>query len=96
MFVILSRIPPFVPLEGNLKPNNLLEKAKRFGKGKLYGPETIVFTEDGKMITGLLNGQIVSVEENGDYHKIVQIGDQTDEKICSKEFLYDLDYFKAL
>ena len=42
------------------------------------------------MYTGLMNGQIVKVDVAGDIHKIVQMGSQNDENICSKS-----NYFKA-
>lgn len=68
----------------NLKPNNLLTQAQYIGKGKLQGPETIVFSRNGSMYTGLLNGQIVRIEhKDNEVHRVTQIGAQTIEKICS-------------
>ena len=84
-------MPNLIPFEGALKPNNLLEKAKYIAHKKVTGPETIVFSNDGSMYTGLMNGQIVKVDVAGDIHKIVQMGEQNDENICSKS-----NYFKTL
>jgi hypothetical protein len=47
-----------------LLKNNLLEKVEYIAKGKLRGPETIIFIND-TLYTGLLNGQIVRVDEDG-------------------------------
>ena len=82
LLLIYLRLPPLIPFEVNLKANTLLQKATHLADKNLAGPETIVFTDNGTMITGLVNGQIVSVDENGNVYKIVQIGDETDEKIC--------------
>jgi hypothetical protein len=86
--LVYFRTSPWVSLDGNLKPNNLLQKASHLAEKKLAGPETILFTENGTLITGLVNGQIVSVDENGNVHKIVHIGDETDEKLCGKIVIY--------
>ena len=69
------KLPESPKFEGNLKENFLLQKAEHFAKGKLIGPETILFVND-TMYTGLSNGQIVRVDENGNPHKIVQIGEE--------------------
>ena len=79
-----SRMQPPPPLEGNLKPNDKLAKASYIAHNKVPGPETIVFSANGSMYTGLMNGQIVRVDDEGNVHKVVQIGSQTDEKICSE------------
>ena len=47
---------------GNLQINNLLTNAKYIGYKKLRGPETLVFSSNGSMYTGLLNGQIVRID----------------------------------
>ena len=75
---------PVPPLEGNLKPNDKLTKASYIAHKKVFGPETIVFSSNGSMYTGLMNGQIVRVDGEGNVHKVAQIGPQTDEKICSE------------
>jgi len=81
----LPRIIPFDSVE-NLKENNLLTKATYIGHGKLQGPETIVFSQNGTMYTGLMNGQIVRVDTiSNTVHKIAQFGYQTNENICSIE-----------
>jgi len=79
----LPRIIPFDSVE-NLKENNLLTKATYIGHGKLQGPETIVFSQNGTMYTGLMNGQIVRVDTiSNTVHNIAQFGYQTNENICS-------------
>lgn len=91
---ILSRLPPTIEFEGNLKQNNLLQKSVYIGHNKAKGPETVVFTPDGSLYTGLLNGQIVRIDEENNVHKIVQIGEETDENICSNYFHFLLNSFK--
>ena len=44
--------------------NYLLQNVEFIAKGKLRGPETIIFIND-TLYTGLLNGQIVRVDEFG-------------------------------
>ena len=78
-----------VPFVGSLEKNDLLEKASYVGYGKLVGPETIVFTSNGSMYTGLMNGQIVRVEPDKTFYKVAQFGDETNETICS----FFLNYF---
>lgn len=64
----------------------MLQNAQIFAKGKLRGPETILFIND-TMYTGLSNGQIVRVDKDGNPHKIVQIGDANDDA-CSSFLLF--------
>ena len=90
---LFKSLPDLIPFEGALKANNLLEKAKYIAHKKVTGPETIVFAKDGNMYTGLMNGQIVKIDVAGEVHKIVQMGDQTDDAICSKYILIDLDKY---
>lgn len=80
---MLFRLPKFQPLEGNLTPNNKLESAKYLGLTRLRGPETIVFTPDGHILTGIMNGQIVRVSKEGKIETIVQIGDEKNETLCN-------------
>jgi hypothetical protein len=70
-------------MEGNLEVNDKLTKATYLGYKKLAGPETIVFNEKGELFTGLLNGQIARIDENGNVHNIIRMGDETNEEICS-------------
>ncbi len=70
-------------MQGGLEVNDKLTKATYLSFRSLAGPETIVFNEKGELITGLLNGQIARIDENGNVHKIVQIGDELDESICN-------------
>lgn len=77
--------PEVTPFEGNLKPNTFLQNAKYIGRGKLRGPETIVFDKDGNLYTGTVNGQIVKIDKNdrNKIVKVVQMGEENDEKICN-------------
>lgn len=76
------KLPESPKFEGNLLKNNLLEKVEYIAKGKLRGPETIIFIND-TLYTGLLNGQIVRVDEDGNVHKVVQGGDEENIKLCN-------------
>ena len=69
------KLPESPKFEGNLKENLLLQNAVYFAKDNLVGPETILFLNN-TMYTGLTNGQLVRVDENGNVHKIVQIGER--------------------
>jgi sugar lactone lactonase YvrE len=70
-------------LEGNLAANKKLESAQYIGHKALRGPETIVFTNDGTMYTGLMNGQIVRITKTGNIEKVAQIGEETNETLCN-------------
>lgn len=62
----------------------MLTNSKYIGHKKLRGAETIIFSTTGQMFSGLLNGQIVRVDpETNEIFKIVQIGHETNEEICS-------------
>jgi sugar lactone lactonase YvrE len=74
---------PKIAFEGKLAPNTLLASAKHLAYKNLQGPETIVFAQDGTLYTGLMNGQIVKVDLAGGVHKIVQIGQETNETLCN-------------
>jgi hypothetical protein len=65
-----------------LKANNLLESPQYIGYQMIKGPEAIVFDSNGSIYTGLANGQIVRIDPNGHIEKIVQIGEEMDERIC--------------
>ncbi len=50
----------------------------------MHGPETIEFSKNGTMYTGLMNGQIVRIDLNDEsIHTVAQFGSQTNETICS-------------
>lgn len=85
LIIFFYRLPELEPFTGNLKPNNLLEKAKYIGKNKLHGPEAIVFDKEGNIYTGLVNGQIVKIDKTfqNNIKVIAHMGEETDEKICS-------------
>lgn len=70
----------------------MLQNAAHFAKGKIRGPETILFINDS-MYTGLLNGQVVKIDNDGNPHKIVQIGDEFRDSICSKKYFFKF-FFK--
>ena len=78
-YIKLPESPKFV---GNLKENLLLQNAVYFAKGNVAGPETVLFVNNS-MYTGLTNGQLVRVDDNGNAHKIVQIGDQNCDDLHS-------------
>ena len=78
------RMQPIPPLIGNLKPNIKLTKASYIAFKKLSGPESIVFSSNGSMYAGLMNGQIVRIDHDGNIHKVAQIGPLTNENKCSK------------
>lgn len=59
-------MPTLPKFEGNLLQNNLLQSAEVLASGKLRGPETILFIND-TLYTGLLNGQIVRVDNDSKY-----------------------------
>ena len=66
-----------------MEQNEKLKNAFYFAKGKLTGPETIVFVNE-KLYTGLVNGQLVRLDSEGNIEEvIVQSGDETIEK-CRK------------
>lgn len=76
--------PRIIPLEGDLEKNHFLEDASYIAHKKLRGPETIVFSNNGTMYSGLLNGQVVRIDpETNEIFKIAQIGDETNETICN-------------
>jgi hypothetical protein len=71
--------------EGALKAtDHPFTNVRRIGEKKLHGPETIVFTPEGVMYTGLLNGQIARIGLDGSIEKIVQMGEETNETLCSE------------
>ena len=81
---IICRLSPFVTFEANLSENKKLTQSKYIAHNKLSGPETIIFSNEGKLYTGLANGQIVTVNvEDGSVFKIAQTGEESDESKCS-------------
>jgi hypothetical protein len=77
------------PLDKNWKVNDELEKAEYIGKSKIKGAEAIVFSPDGSMYTGLSNGVLVRIDPDGHIEKIIQIGEEMDERICGMFDLID-------
>lgn len=75
-------LDPSPEFSGNLAPNQKLAKAVYLAKGKVSGPETLEVSKDGLIYTGLSNGEVVSVDLEGNVKKIALIGDLKDESIC--------------
>lgn len=81
------------PKDKAWKENDLLTKVQLIDI-KLHGPEAITFGANGSLYTGLSNGIIVRVDTDGHVEKIVQIGEELDERVCGnlfkkeKKFLY--------
>ena len=71
-----------MPFDGKLSPNLKLSNANYISHKKLIGPESIVFTKEGLMFTGLNNGYIVRINKDENVVKIVQMGEETDETKC--------------
>ncbi len=82
------KLPALPPAIGCLAENYKLTNATYLALNKLIGPETVTFSSSGVLYAGLANGQIVTVklDENSSQQvsKVVQIGDETNETICSK------------
>jgi sugar lactone lactonase YvrE len=65
-----DRLPPSDPwiapappkLEGVLRPNARLERARPLAKGKLYGPESITLGSDGRVYTGSADGRVLKID----------------------------------
>ena len=75
-----------LPSDPVWKQNDLLEKPMKPIDVKLEGPETIAIGPNGSIYTGLRNGMIVRVNNDRTVEKIVQIGDEKDERVCGIEF----------
>jgi hypothetical protein len=71
-----------VPFEGELAPNDKLTQAEYHAKGKVFGPESIVFTHEALMYTGLANGYIVRVHKDGGIAKVAQMGNEPNITLC--------------
>ena len=44
-----------------------------------------MFDRNGSMYSGLSNGQIVRIDKDGHIEKIVQVGEERDERVCGNE-----------
>ena len=75
-------MPKFVPYEGKLSPNDKLTQAKFIAQNKIPGPESIVFSKEGDLYTGLQNGYIVRVNKDESITKIARMGDEKDDSKC--------------
>ena len=77
-------MPALPPPIGALEPNNKLSLATYVAKGLIVGPETLAISEQGVIYTGLMNGDIISISPTGNIQKIVRLGDEISDEICSK------------
>jgi hypothetical protein len=95
LFNYKYRFPEYIPFEGNLKPNTLLQNAKYIGHKRLIGPESIVFDKEGNIYTGLANGQIVKIDKNdrNNIKVIAYMGEETNEKICGIILINLMNFF---
>jgi hypothetical protein len=69
----------------------MLTNAQYLAHLKIKGPEDLVFTSNGSVITGLSNGQLVEIKPNGLIEKLMQIGNEMDERVCGN--LKSAEYF---
>jgi sugar lactone lactonase YvrE len=75
-------------LTGNLAANKKLERAEKYhSERKLTGAESLALDINGRIYTGLLNGQIVKLEifnsQISKIEKLAQIGPETNESLCN-------------
>lgn len=72
---------------GGLSQNTLLQNSTYFAKGKIRGPECIVFDKHGNLYTSLIGGLIVKVDKNN--RELVSVvawtGEETNATICSNK-----------
>ena len=88
-------MPPMVPYEGKLSPNEALSRAVQLAKGNLYAPECVAFSENGDLYTGLSNGYLVKVHKDGRVEKIVLMGEGATSEYCGKYIIhYQIDFTK--
>jgi hypothetical protein len=64
------------------KQNDLLAKNVDQIYVKLRGAEAIAIGPNRSVYTGLRNGVVIRIDEDKNVEKIVQIGDEMDERIC--------------
>jgi hypothetical protein len=69
--------------------NELLKKSKYIVYNKIKGPEAIVFSSNGSLYTGLSNGNIVRIDNESHIEKIIEIGQEKDERICGRVYVYN-------
>jgi sugar lactone lactonase YvrE len=65
---LISAEPP--PLTGIYQPNDRLKKIERLGDGIGFGPEAVAFDAQGRIYTGMENGNIIRFEANASKHDI--------------------------
>lgn len=81
----VNRFHDMIPFTGGLTPNHLLENATYIAHNKIRGPETTVFSNDGLLYAGLMNGQIVQIDpETNDVKIIAHMGNEINETICNE------------
>lgn len=87
-------MPEKISFEANLQSNSKLQDAVYIAHKKIRGPETVVFSQNGSLYTGLLNGQVVRIDlETDDIFKVAQIGDETDLEFCSTYLFVNFYFF---
>lgn len=100
IFVIIlcnQRLPEKISFEANLQSNSKLQDAVYIAHKKIRGPETVVFSQNGSLYTGLLNGQVVRIDlETDDIFKVAQIGDETNLEVCSTLLFVDFNLLYLL
>ena len=75
---------------GGLSQNSLLQNATYFAKGKIKGPEAIVFDNQGNMYTSLIGGLIVKLDK--DNRELISVVAWTGEEICGIKKIYFSEY----
>lgn len=75
-------MPPMVPYEDKLSPNEDLTRAVLLAKGELYAPECVAFSQNGDLYTGLSSGYLVKVHKDGQVEKIVLMGEGASSEYC--------------
>jgi len=83
--------PMFVPFEGVLTPNKVLDNAELLFKGAILGPESLVV--DGKAIyTGLDTGEIIKIQD-GKFSTVARLGRPAGMRLSkSGESLFVADF----
>lgn len=78
------RLPALPPPVGPLELNYKLSIANYLAKGLIIGPETLAISDQGIIYTGLMNGDIISISPSGNIQKIVRLGDEKSDQVCSE------------
>lgn len=79
-FAIVNRYG--MPSDPAWKQNNLLSENVDRIDVRMRGPEAIAIGPNGSIYTGLGNGMIIRIDEDNNAEKIIEIGEELDERIC--------------